>query len=137
MFSQNLRELRKEKNLTQTQLAKILGVSKGTVAMWEVGQREPKFEMLKKIANLFSESTDYILGYNSELIGKESNTKEKNQKYLDSTNSTKNSIIDCLCLDEYGKYAVESLINIEKERCFKSGSFSDKKGFAVSFHVVE
>ena len=64
MFSQNLRELRKEKNLTQAQLAKRLGVSKGTVAMWEVGQREPKFEMLKKIANLFSESTDYILGYN-------------------------------------------------------------------------
>ncbi len=137
MFSQNLRELRKEKNLTQSQLAKILGVSKGTVAMWEVGQREPKFEMLKKIASLFSESTDYILGYNSKLIDKESNTKEKNQKYLDSTNSTKNSIIDYLCLDEYGKHAVESLINIEKERCFKSGSFSDKKGFAVSFHVVE
>ena len=37
----NLALLRKKKGLTQMQLAKLIGVSTSTVAMWETGQRKP------------------------------------------------------------------------------------------------
>lgn len=38
MFPQRLKQLRKEKGLMQVTLAKTLGISKGTVAMWETGE---------------------------------------------------------------------------------------------------
>ena len=41
MFPERLKQLRKEKGLTQVTLAETLGVSKGTVAMWETGKRMP------------------------------------------------------------------------------------------------
>ena len=44
MFSERLKKLRKENNMTQTELAKALGVSGGTVAMWETDKRKPSFE---------------------------------------------------------------------------------------------
>ena len=47
MFADRLKTLRAEKGITQVQLAEILGVTKGTVAMWETGKREPNFETLE------------------------------------------------------------------------------------------
>ena len=38
-FSERIKELRKEKGITQIELADAMGLSKGTVAMWEVGKR--------------------------------------------------------------------------------------------------
>ena len=45
MFPERLKDLRKEKGMTQIELATALGVSSGTVAMWETGKRKPSFEM--------------------------------------------------------------------------------------------
>ena len=39
MFAERIKKLRKEAGITQAELGKICGLSKGTVAMWEVGQR--------------------------------------------------------------------------------------------------
>ena len=61
MFSIQLRNLRREKRLTQNDLAKILNVSNGTIAMWETNKREPDLEMINKIANFFNVSTDILL----------------------------------------------------------------------------
>lgn len=57
-----LQELRKESNITQEKLAKKLGVSRSTVAMWETGKSEPDQEILIKICDYFNVSTDYLLG---------------------------------------------------------------------------
>lgn len=57
-----LKELRENKQLTQATLAKQLNISPSTVAMYERGERNPDPEMLKKIANYFSVSIDYLLG---------------------------------------------------------------------------
>lgn len=57
-----LRKYRLDKNLTQGQLADMLGVAKTTISMWESGDRKPDIFMLKKIADLFSISTDDLLG---------------------------------------------------------------------------
>lgn len=62
MFSDRLKEVRKKKLLTQVQLAEALHIASGTVAMWEVGKREPNFEMVTRIANFFDVSLDYLLG---------------------------------------------------------------------------
>lgn len=61
MFSIRLKELRQRHNLSQKEFASILKVSTGTVGNWEVGLREPNFEMLIKIADIFHVSCDYIL----------------------------------------------------------------------------
>lgn len=58
-----MKELRQEQKLSQTELAKILGVSQRVISNWERGEREPDFEMLEKIANFFHVSFDYLLGF--------------------------------------------------------------------------
>ena len=50
MFAQRLKQLRAENQMTQVQLAEKLGVSKGTVAMWETDKRSPSFEMLAELS---------------------------------------------------------------------------------------
>ena len=61
-FSVQLSGLRIESNLTRAQLAERLNVSVRLISYWETGQRECDFDMLIKIADLFSVSIDYLLG---------------------------------------------------------------------------
>ncbi|MBO3446381.1 helix-turn-helix transcriptional regulator [Clostridium sp. CCUG 7971] len=62
MFSNRLKYLRKEKGLTQTELAKLLNSSLSKVAMWETQKRDPIMEDLLKLSDIFNVSTDYLLG---------------------------------------------------------------------------
>ena len=61
-FSEQLNGLRIENNLSRIQLAKKLNISVRLISYWENGQRECDFDMLIKIADLFSVSVDYLLG---------------------------------------------------------------------------
>lgn len=61
-FARNLKQLREESNLTQTQLADKIGVSRGSVSFYENGDRIPDIEVLASIANEFHVSTDWLLG---------------------------------------------------------------------------
>lgn len=56
-----MRELRKNKNMLQSELAKKLHVSTSTIGMWEQGRNQPDTELLKQMANIFGVSTDYLL----------------------------------------------------------------------------
>jgi transcriptional regulator with XRE-family HTH domain len=60
-----LKQLRRDRDITQPELAKILGVSKGAVGHWEVGTREPNLEMITDIAIFFKVSVDYLCGISS------------------------------------------------------------------------
>lgn len=63
MFGITLRNLRNSKNLSQEELAEIIGVSKSTIGMYEQGKRIPKADAtLKKLAEFFSVSIDYLMG---------------------------------------------------------------------------
>ena len=62
MFSDRIRDLRKEKRMTQGELGKALNLSKATVAMWESGNREPTMQSMIQAADLFNVSLDYLLG---------------------------------------------------------------------------
>lgn len=57
-----IKSLRKGKGYTQAHLAKLLGVARSTVSMWESSPQEPDNETLGKIADVFGVSTDYLLG---------------------------------------------------------------------------
>lgn len=61
-FAEQLNSLRQESGLTRSQLAEKLNVSVRLVSYWENGQRECDFDMLIKIAEIFSSSVDYLLG---------------------------------------------------------------------------
>lgn len=54
--------LRKQKKISQTDLAKALNVAPSTIGMWETDQRALKDESLKQLADFFDVSTDYLLG---------------------------------------------------------------------------
>ncbi len=57
MFSALLKKLRSEKNLTQGQLAKEVGVSPGNVGDWETGKSKPGYNALASLARIFEAST--------------------------------------------------------------------------------
>lgn len=62
MFSEQLKLLRNQKHLSQAQLAKKIGVSSSTIAMWESGEREPKnYETLEIIADFFNVNMELLL----------------------------------------------------------------------------
>lgn len=61
MLGDRIRSLREKNNLTQEQMAKKIGISRGTYAHYEINKRRPDYETLIKIADLFNVSTDYLL----------------------------------------------------------------------------
>ena len=60
-----LKELRKEKGLTQTDLAELLEVTKLTIHNWENGVSSIKSDRLKKLCEIFDVDVPYLLGYNN------------------------------------------------------------------------
>lgn len=62
MFSKRFVELREERNLLQSDVAKIFNVEQPTVSQWENNKRIPDSSMIIIIANFFDVSTDYLLG---------------------------------------------------------------------------
>lgn len=61
-FGERLREIRRERRLTQDEFAAILGTSKQILSRYELEQRSPKIEQVKKYAEKLKVSVDYLLG---------------------------------------------------------------------------
>ena len=55
-------ELRKERNLSQAQLAKEIGVNARAISYWEQEVNEPKASYIYELAKFFGVSSDYLLG---------------------------------------------------------------------------
>ena len=62
MIAERIKELREEKGWTQTELAKILGVTRSCVNAWEMGISVPSTQYVVELASLFHISTDFLLG---------------------------------------------------------------------------
>ena len=60
-FKDRLIQLRKSTNLYQADMAKKIGVARATYGAYEQGTRQPDFETLKKIADYFEVTSDYLL----------------------------------------------------------------------------
>ncbi|WP_083465531.1 helix-turn-helix domain-containing protein [Thalassobacillus sp. C254] len=61
-FGERLRSLRKEKNITQEGLGKIINVTKVSISGYENGNRTPDTDTLQKLADYFDVSVDFLLG---------------------------------------------------------------------------
>ena len=57
-----LKELRCKRNITQIKLAFDLGISQTALSRYETGERQADYAMLKKLADYFGVSIDYLLG---------------------------------------------------------------------------
>lgn len=68
MFRHKLRDLRRERKLTQDALAKLLNVGKTTICFLETGAREPSLEMVIKVAKAFGVTTDWLMEEDSLAI---------------------------------------------------------------------
>lgn len=67
-FKDVLYELRTKKHLSQAKLADQLGLSAGTIGMYENGSRMPSREAQEKLADFFNVSLDYLMGRDSKSI---------------------------------------------------------------------
>ena len=61
-----LRDLREDHDLTQTQVAKMLGMSQTGYSKYETGENDVPTAVLIKLANFYGVSVDYLLGQTSE-----------------------------------------------------------------------
>ncbi|MTB38012.1 helix-turn-helix transcriptional regulator [Streptococcus uberis] len=71
--SNRIKELRKQKKLTQKQLAKKIGVASLSISRWENGERTPKPDMARLLANEFDVTIPYLLGYDVQIDDAEQN----------------------------------------------------------------
>lgn len=62
MLSQRIRETRLARKISQVDLANALGVTKQSVSNWENDNIQPSIEMLIRLSQVLSTSTDYLLG---------------------------------------------------------------------------
>lgn len=66
-----IRKLRESRNMTQTELSEILGMKTyTTVSKWEKNENFPKGKDLKKLAEIFNVTSDYLLGLSDTKLGK-------------------------------------------------------------------
>lgn len=61
-FTERLKELRTEKNLTLVELAQGTGISKSAIGLWENGKRIPNALAIITLAKYFGVTSDYLLG---------------------------------------------------------------------------
>ncbi len=67
-IAERIRTLRTERNLTQEQMALLLGISQKSIAAYESGAREPSPKVLITMARVFHVSTDFLLGIEEKKV---------------------------------------------------------------------
>lgn len=82
-FNEKLQELRKQKGLTQEQLASVLYISRTAISKWESGRGYPSIDSLKDIARYFNISIDDLLSGEELIVIAEVDHKQKQKKLCD------------------------------------------------------
>ena len=82
-------EIRKEKGISQKELAKFLNISPGNLCEWEKGKVEPNIFALKKLADFFECSVDYLIGRENDLgvvniVDNNDNLNQKERELVDN-----------------------------------------------------
>ena len=138
MFDERLKALRKKCGYTQVSLAETLGVSKGTVAMWETGKRTPDFETLIRLSDLFDVRTDYILGKSNDSSSAKLSDDDIEQLGRWELESVYTDLMKLyLSLDSFGQKDVENLIKSEAQRCKEQNTLQDVSNMAVQITITK
>lgn len=105
LMGQRIKSLRKNNNMTQQQLGKMLNVTKVSVCCYEKGTRVPSLDILIDLANIFHVSLDYFVGSDIFVIAEEDNkygmkmAKEEIQIIEELRKSVNEYIYDSLLKD--------------------------------------
>ena len=136
MFDERLRLLRKKHGYTQVSLAETLGVSKGTIAMWETGKRTPDFETLIRLSDLFDVRTDYILGKSNDTSSAKLSDDYIEQLGRWELESVYTDLMKLyLSLDSFGQKDVENLIKSEAQRCKEQNTLQDVSNMNIQITI--
>ncbi len=136
MFPERLKDLRKEKGMTQIELATALGVSSGTVAMWETGKRKPSFEMFGKLTQVFDKRIDYILGTSDDPAPAKLNDLEVAQLGNWAMQEEYEDVMrKYSLLDDFGQKTIATVLRMEFARCQEQGTLKSGKSVSVSVKV--
>ena len=76
-FTDKLKALRKEKKLTQKELAEQIGIKQNSYSDWETGKNEPNLENIVKLSKILDTSTDELLGRQVNFGDRILNKKDK------------------------------------------------------------
>jgi transcriptional regulator with XRE-family HTH domain len=71
LFGERLQKARKERKVSQDELAKMLGVHAPIIGRYERGEVKPSIEVATKIADALGVSLDYLTGLSDQLLDKE------------------------------------------------------------------
>ena len=82
-LSNNLKNIRKENNLSQEQLAEKLGVSRQAVSKWESGQSYPEMDKVLLICKLFNYNIDELMNENVKEVNETKQSKVNINKYIE------------------------------------------------------
>ena len=82
-FNEKLQKLRKQKGLTQEELAEVLFVSRTAISKWESGRGYPNIDSLKAISKFFGVTIDELLSGDELLTIAEEDTKQKEKHFHD------------------------------------------------------
>lgn len=110
-LNERIKKLRKDKRLTQLELANQLNVTDKAVSKWEVGEGNPDISLLPKIAEIFDVSIDYILTgvLPVETVSLDDMDESKRGVYLTQKDDVENFV-------KYGYNQFNALINPFKKR---------------------
>ena len=81
-FINNLKKIRKNNNLSQEQLAEILGISRQAISKWESGSAYPEMEKIIQLCEKFNVNIDDLLHKDIEEIISEEQSKKNLNKYI-------------------------------------------------------
>jgi len=105
-FGRKLKMLREERKMFQSELAELLNLAPSSISMYEKDERDPDTSTVKKIAEIFNVSTDYLLGVND--------TKEINEP-IQIAASMKDGL-DISDMGENDKKVIMDLYNLLKSK---------------------
>lgn len=121
LIGENIKRLRKSKNITQEELAEVFNITPAAVCKWETMETYPDITLLFPLAHYFNVSIDELMGYDEERIKEDINDiiKKYWSLYYDKNIEAKKVIIDA-----YQKYPNDCYI-IHLYMWDKAGGFAD------------
>ncbi|MBE6617013.1 MAG: helix-turn-helix transcriptional regulator, partial [Ruminococcaceae bacterium] len=122
-----IKKLRRDRNITQEQLAELLGVSTNAVSQWECDKTAPDISHLPVLANIFEVSADVLLEIDIAKSKKQSEIKEFTAKYAELHSQGKTEERLKLCREMQKKYPNDETVryNLMKVLRFVDESFDE------------
>ena len=93
-IGENILQKRKERDITQEELAEFMMVTKASVSKWETGQSYPDILILPKLATFFNISVDELIGYDPDL-----SSAQIQKFYIDLENRVPDAGMDSIVED--------------------------------------